>query len=195
VKSILLRVTLQVDQQNKVVIENIKLFFLLKGKILNVEKARYDKMLGNDEIKMLVQAMGTGIGKDNFDVSKLRYHKIVIMTDADVDGSHIRTLLLTLFIDNFLRLLNVDHLYIAQPPLYKYKKGKAERYLKDERELDKFFISTSLDDSTVTNEGDNISKKKLKYLLINIVTYNLTINSYDRHMDKDLLRKLLKMVD
>jgi DNA gyrase subunit B len=192
VKFILLRVIQQVDQQNKGVIEKHQAVLPLKGKILNVEKARYDKMLGNDEIKMLVQAMGTGIGKSNFDVSKLRYHKIVIMTDADVDGSHIRTLLLTLFYRQFPEIIERGHLYIAQPPLFKYKKGKAERYLKDERELDKFLIGTSLDDSTVTNEGDNISIDEAKVLVNKYRNFNLTINSYDRHMDKDLLRKVIE---
>lgn len=164
----------------------------LKGKILNVEKARYDKMLGNAEIKMLVQAIGTGIGKDNFDIAKLRYHKIVIMTDADVDGSHIRTLILTLIYRQFPQLIEQGYVYIAQPPLYKYKRGKVEHYLKHERDLEAFLVTNSVDDANILVDGQDLSTEDAKKLINKYRSYVDTINSYDYHFDSDLMKQMIE---
>ncbi len=164
----------------------------LKGKILNVEKARYDKMLGNTEIKMLVKALGCGIGRDHFDISKTRYHKIVIMTDADVDGSHIRTLILTLLYRQFTELIENGYVYIAQPPLYKYKRGKIETYLKDDKELEAFLVDNSIKDTIIKVDGNFLESEEAKKITNKYRNYQKTLSSYDVHFDTYLLRKIIE---
>ncbi len=125
----------------------------LRGKIINAEKARYDKVLSHNEIRLLISAMGTGIGPEEFDVSKLRYHKIILMTDADVDGAHIRTLLLTFFFRHMVAVIEAGHLFIGQPPLFKVKKGRSERYLMSEREMEEFLLQQWVEKASVKVPG------------------------------------------
>ena len=189
----------------------------LKGKILNVEKARYDKMLGHEEIRCIITALGTGIGKDDFDAGKLRYHKIILMTDADVDGSHIRTLLLTFFFRHMKELIERGHIYIAQPPLYRVKRGKSERYIRDEREFTRELMKRATEDHVVkAREGVSLQGAGLTSFLLNVQEYEAVAAKLGRRLreaglvellaesglekktdfeDKKALEKLLKAVE
>lgn len=157
----------------------------LKGKILNVEKARFDKMLGHGEIKALITALGTGIGKDDFDVNKLRYHKICLMTDADVDGSHIRTLLLTFFYRQMPALLENGYVYIAQPPLYKVKRGKKEEYIKDEKMMFRYLMRMATGESMITSNGRSIEGRELSKALEQTTEYKSYAERVARRLFND----------
>ncbi len=164
----------------------------LKGKILNVEKARFDKMLTSGEIRTLITAMGTSIGKDDFDIAKLRYHRIIIMTDADVDGSHIRTLLLTFFFRQMPELVERGHLYIAQPPLYKAKRGKKEIYLKDDAALLEYLLNEGVEGLSITMEksGRILRGKQIIPTLKAILDYN---GHFEKVVHKGVNREVLRI--
>ena len=164
----------------------------LKGKILNVEKARFDKLLGSQEIATLITALGTGIGKADFSLEKLRYHRIIIMTDADVDGAHIRTLLLTFFYRQMSELVEQGHIYIAQPPLYKVKQGRDERYLKDQHELDEYLLQSALKEASLLTKssGTTLKDEGLAEIAKQMVLTEAVIRRISSLYDESVLRAL-----
>jgi DNA gyrase subunit B len=168
----------------------------LKGKILNVEKARYDKMLGHEEIRSMITAIGTGIGLADFDAAKLRYHKVIIMTDADVDGSHIRTLLLTFFFRHMQELIKRGHVFIAQPPLYLIKKGKTQKYIKDDKEFTREILRRATENLTVeAQDGTKLEGAELRAFLISLDELQQMFRRIERRMRDPRVVEVLANVD
>ena len=165
----------------------------IKGKILNVERARLDRMLSSDEIKTMIAALGCGIGTDDFDIEKLRYHRVIIMTDADVDGSHIRTLLLTFFYRQMPMLVERGHIYIAQPPLFRAKRGKSETFIKDERALENFLVHRAVESRSVrTGDGTEYAGADLEKFLHGIIAYRNVMSTVERRGHaRDVVEALL----
>jgi DNA gyrase subunit B len=168
----------------------------LKGKILNVEKARFDKMLTSQEIRTLITALGTGIGKEDFDLSKLRYHSIIIMTDADVDGAHIRTLLLTFFYRQMPTIIENGHLYIAQPPLYRVKRGKEEIYIKDENQLDDHLMELATQKLNLKSERVSVGGSPLSSIVKDVNRFFMALSRFDgRRIEKGMVASAAMMED
>jgi DNA gyrase subunit B len=167
----------------------------IKGKILNVEKARFDKMLGSDEIKTMIAALGCGIGTEDFDISRLRYHTVIIMTDADVDGSHIRTLLLTFFYRQMPQLIDGGHIFIAQPPLFRAKRGRTETYIKDERELENFLMHRAVESRAVKlPDGSEVFGDALERQLLGMIAYRKLLQVATRRGNPaEIVTALLEM--
>ena len=167
----------------------------VKGKILNVEKARFDKMLSSDEIRTMIAALGCGIGKEDFDLTKLRYHRVVIMTDADVDGSHIRTLLLTFFYRQMRALIEHGYIYIAQPPLYRVKRGRSETYIKDDRELETWLIHRASESRALRlpDHGLELSGERLEAVLHKVMAFRKLLQVVERRgISREIVMTLLK---
>jgi DNA gyrase subunit B len=168
----------------------------LRGKILNVEKARYDKMLGHEEIRSMITAIGTGIGLTDFDVTKLRYHKIIIMTDADVDGSHIRTLLLTFFFRHMQELIKRGHVFVAQPPLYLIKKGKTQKYIKDDKEFTREILRRATENLAVQIKGDvKLEGTELRNFLMSLDEFQQMFRRVERRMRDPRVVEVLANVE
>ncbi len=164
----------------------------LRGKILNVEKARFDKMLSSEEIRILITALGTSVGADDFDISKIRYHKVILMTDADVDGAHIRTLLLTFFYRQMVQVIENGYLYIAQPPLYKVKKGRTEKYIQNDAEMQNMLFELASEEISIPLKGQEVKGKALIPFLKRLLNYEKLMEWFERRRkEPKVLRFLL----